>query len=419
MFIGAAGASAVRASGPPPGETPSSPTELADRNLQINAWGNALDADPESAIALGQLAGLHLQRARETGDRSDYIKAEEYARRSLALRVDRNAKSYVTLATALLAEHRFSDAELVAQQAVAYDPGVPQYTALLADIKAERGDYAGAKVLFDSLYRFQSMLSIAPRVARWAELNGDVQGSARILRRATKRAAGRNDLPKEQIAWFHYRLGDFEMRHGRFNRARKEFVKGLAVEPADYRILPALAKLSLLKDEPRRAIEYAERALAIRIDPAPLAILAEAHLARGDSAAAKESMTAMDIAIQGQPGAYHRAWTLFLLDYDRRIHEVHANAAGELETRKDIYGYDVLAWSEYKLGRFEEAARNMHNALKLGTRDPMLLYHAGMIEKARGRRVQARAFLQAALAVNDQFDYRGASLARASLELLE
>ena len=61
-------------------------TELAERDVQISVWHKALDADPTSAIVLGQLAALHAQRAREGGTWDDYVQAESYARRSIAKR---------------------------------------------------------------------------------------------------------------------------------------------------------------------------------------------------------------------------------------------------------------------------------------------------------------------------------------------
>lgn len=415
ISIGAAGTTVLRAE---PGGLTTSVKDLEQRELQISAWTNALAADSLSAVALAQLAGLHLQRARESGSDGDYQMAEGYARRSLALRVNRNGKTYLTLATALVASHRFAEAEQVAREAVEQEPDVPEYAAALAEIRMELGDYAGARILFDSLYRFQSKLSIAPRLSRWAELDGRPEAAYRILRKAASSAADRRDLPREQVAWFHYRLGDFETRHGRLYRARKEYETGLTVAPDDHRILTALAKLALMEDRPRRAIEYAERALSTRVDPATLAIMAESHVALGDTAAAEENISALEMAVRGQPGEYHRAWNLFLLDHGRDAGTVHTRAVEELKSRRDIYGYDVLAWSLYHLGRFDDAALSMTSALKLGTRDPLLLYHAGMIQNARGDRDSARQFLEAALAINDRFDARHADVARTTLEQL-
>src|SRR5687768_10788782 len=47
-------------------------------------------SDPTSAADRTQLAALYLQRARETGDDQDYLRAERTARASLDLRTQRN-----------------------------------------------------------------------------------------------------------------------------------------------------------------------------------------------------------------------------------------------------------------------------------------------------------------------------------------
>src|SRR6266540_1622835 len=68
------------------------------------------------------LAALYLQRARETGAFEDYRRAERLARRSLALRVAHNGKTYALLAATLLAQHRFTEARDVARTLNARGP---------------------------------------------------------------------------------------------------------------------------------------------------------------------------------------------------------------------------------------------------------------------------------------------------------
>jgi tetratricopeptide (TPR) repeat protein len=391
-----------------PGEVSSVPassamSETGDRETQIRVWKSALAQDPKSAIALTQLSGLYLQRARETGDDNNYIEAEKLARRSLALRINRNGPAFVTLAAALVAQHRFVEAEAVAKDLVAYDPSIPQYRAQLGEIQMEVGHYAAARVSFDSLYSVRTHLSIAPRLARWEELNGNVAGARQLLTDALANAKARRDLPKEQVAWFHLRLGDIDMRNGRMRRARAMFEQGLAIEPNDYRLLDAMAHLEAVEGNPRKAIEYGERGIAIKLDPATLGLIGDAYASLGDSARAQEYYKTMEVAVSGQPGAYHRAWSLFLLDHDLQVSQVLANVEKELETRKDIYGYDLLAWALHKSHRDREARAAMTEARKLGTRDAMLFYHEGMIDRALGDSKRARYFLAQALQTNPGF----------------
>ena len=75
-----------------------------------------------------------------------------------------------------------------------------------------------------------------------------------------------------------------------------------------------------------------------------------------------------------------------------------AVAAAALTDRQDIYAYDALAWALYKADRLDEAAAAAAEALALGTPDPRLAYHAGMIATARGEIDDARQLLQRAVA---------------------
>jgi tetratricopeptide (TPR) repeat protein len=119
-----------------------------------------------------------------------------------------------------------------------------------------------------------------------------------------------------------------------------------------------------------------------------------------------------------QPGPYHRAWSLFLLDHDRAVPQVLGKVEEELRTRRDIYGYDLLAWALHKAGRDADAAAPMRRALALGTRDAMLYYHAGMIDRALGDSASARTELQAALAINPYWHPTQPATAHAVLDTL-
>src|SRR5437762_5408445 len=99
----------------------------------------------------------------------------------------------------------------------------------------------------------------------------------------------------------------------------------------------------------------------------------------GDSARSAEYAHALDVAVLKQPGAYHRAWSLFLLDHGRHLATVSRKIREEMRTRKDIYAYDLLAWSLHKQGRDHEAADAMTVALSQGTRDAQLFQHASAI----------------------------------------
>jgi tetratricopeptide (TPR) repeat protein len=164
-----------------------------------------------------------------------------------------------------------------------------------------------------------------------------------------------------------------------------------------------MARLEAVEGHARKAIEIGEGALSIKLDPATIGTIGDAYAVVGDTAQAEEYFRTMEIAVAGQPGAYHRAWSLFLLDHDRRVPEVLANVRAELETRKDVYGYDLLAWALHKSGLNIDARAAMTMAMSMGTQDAMLFYHAGVIDYALGDVASSRRNLEKALAINPYF----------------
>ena len=162
-------------------------------------------------------------------------------------------------------------------------------------------------------------------------------------------------------------------------------------------------------------IDQIERALARIVDPATLGLLSQIYAAVGDSARSADALTAMAVAVLGQPGPFHRGWSLLLLEQGREVPEVLARARAELETRRDIYGWDLLAWALYRSGRAAEAVPASERALALGTRDAMLWYHAGMVRLAAGDSVGGRNALRTALRINPLWDPFQPDSARAAL----
>jgi len=114
-------------------------------------------------------------------------------------------------------------------------------------------------------------------------------------------------------------------------------------------------------------------------------------------------------------GLNDRQLALFYADHDLKPEEAYALAAREYEVRRDVYGADALAWTALKAGKLAEAQAAIEQALRLGTKDARLFYHAGMIARAAGDQPAARTYLERALALNPQFDPLQAAIARRAL----
>jgi tetratricopeptide (TPR) repeat protein len=388
------------------------------RDLDIAFYERRVQEDTFSAADRQRLASLYLQRARETGNYSDYERAELLARHSLAQREAHNSFTYQLLATSLLAEHRFTDALAAARTLDSIEPGIPSQQAQLAEIELELGNYAAAGALFDSVKSVGDRPSITARLARWHEIEGRPDVAKRLLALAIRNSQMLTDLPKEQISWFYYRLGELELKSGRLAQADSAFNAGLARFPGDYRILGAFARLAAARGDWQGAIDYGARAIAIQLDPATLGTMSDAYAALGDTAQAAQYAKTMTMSALRQPGPIHRAWGLFLLDHDRDVARVLAKAHAELETRRDVYGYDLYAWALYKSGRYREAREASDRALSRRTQDAQLFFHAGMIARAMGDSAAAKRDLDEALRINPFFGAANVRAARLALQSL-
>jgi tetratricopeptide (TPR) repeat protein len=110
---------------------------------------------------------------------------------------------------------------------------------------------------------------------------------------------------------------------------------------------------------------------------------------------------------------------LFDADHDRNLDEALKQARAAYEKRASIRTADVLAWTLYKTGNAAEAQKYSQESLHLGTRDSLLLFHAGMIESALGNRDAAIAYLQQALTINPHFSILGVPQAQTELTRLQ
>jgi len=374
------------------------PAQMLDSNIAF--YEGVAKRDPTGGMALGQLALFYMRRARATGDYQDVLRSEAAARKSLANRGAHNTRARQALAASLLSEHRFGDALGIAQDLAGRDASNAAFRASVGEIQMELGHYDDARASFAAVAGNTSDLSVAPRLARWAELEGHPDSAYRLMNGALLAVIDRRDVPGEQKAWFWLRIGDLQFRRGRISEAASDYQRGLAAHPNDYRLLTAMAKLEGARHEWQRSIDYGERAVAVSFDPATLGVMSDAYGALGDSAKADEYAHAMEIAVSRQATAYHREWSLFLLNHGRRVSEVLAKTQEELKSRQDIYGYDALAWALHASGRDREARDAMRHALALGTQDAMLFYHAAVIDRSLGARDAAAAELERARTLN-------------------
>ncbi len=225
----------------------------------------------------------------------------------------------------------------------------------------------------------------------------------------------------ESIAWCRVHLGHELMNAGKLAAAEHEYDIALYIFPDYHMALAAKARARLAARDTDAAIEFYKQAQARVPLPEYAIALGDLYAQRGLSEEAKRQYDLVEFIERAgsiESRTYSRNIALFWADHDMKLDEALTVARRERALRSDIYTTDALAWCLYKKGQLTEAKTAMNEALRLGTRDARLFYHAGMIYYGIGERRKAAEYLKLALKVNPSFDVRYAVIARQTLRAI-
>jgi tetratricopeptide (TPR) repeat protein len=396
----------------------------------IKTMQSRVQANPKDPAAYSALGAAFFQRARETGDVEDFQLAEQALNKSLDLNnADFSADaSYSTMAEVCMGEHRFSDAIIYAQKALALGSGDLSSFAIVGDANADMGEYERAAVAYSRLDISGESTSeprnVYVRDSRTSYLkfvSGDTAGAIRLMQNAV--AAGTEArLPAENLAWLYYELGEYEFQAGDVAAANNAYLGALNIHPGDYRALGGLGKLRGNQGRYAEAIKLYQAAIAVVPMPIYVAELGDLYTKEGNPAEARKQYQLVQyIGLLGHINQvlHNRDLALFYADHDMKLDEALALAHKEFEVRHDIYTWDALAWALYKNGKYQEASDAIENALRPGVRDALLFFHAGMIAKQLGQNALAKERLQVSLSINPRFHVIYASVAMQQLKLLQ
>jgi tetratricopeptide (TPR) repeat protein len=389
---------------------------------------NRVKHDPADFIAYNKLAEHYLQRVRETGDLTYLQLAARAARASLAvLSPEQHTGGLTALAHVEYASHEFAAARDHARRLTELEPGKGYPFQILGDALLELGEYSEAEEAFRQMEQrggIQGLTKVAvqQRLARLAALHGDLDTARHSLATALTLALALPVPPREPVAWCWWQLGETAFSIGDYATAEQHYHNALITFPDYFRALASLGRVRAARGDLSGAIVFYERAVGIMPDPTFVATLGDllALSGRGDEAE-KQYILVEYIGYVNEVNqvAYNRQLALFYADHNRKLAEAVKLAETELTRRHDIYAFDTLAWAYYKIGRVAEAEKAMQQALRLGTQDASLFFHAGMIAQGLGKQDDARKYLRRALETNPSFSLSGAELARVTLAQIE
>jgi tetratricopeptide (TPR) repeat protein len=374
--------------------------------------------DPQNHLNLTILGSLYIRKAREIGDHAAYDKADDAFRRALAA-FPGHTPARVGLALVTCARHKFAEGLQLAQQVYRESPESLEALVVVADAHLELGNYPEAEAALQELLRkgpTPPTPGIRAREARLAELKGNPDRAVVLLRDAADAERAAQSF-KEPLAWYSMRLGEVLLSQGRLDEAARYLDIALKDHPTFPAALMLLGRVRVAQGRDDEASELFSRALRVTPDIPTIIAAADLHARRGETVPAKVFYDEVEKLDQNPLAS--RDLVLYYCDHDRKLPHALELAQREAAARKDIYTADTLAWALFKNGQLLEAEKATTDALRLGTHDALLLYHAGVIAQSMAKPDKARDLLTQALAVNPHFSVIQAGDARQRIGKLD
>jgi len=342
------------------------------------------------------LADAYLDRARAAGDVADLERADAALARAATTAPD-PMPVRVREALVAFALHDFKGALATATSVLQGDPQNLTAMTVVADSHLELGDVDLAAEEYAELADAAPSPAAWSRLGRLAFLRGDLVAATTLVGDAAAEAltAGFPD----EVAFYHVQLGDLHRAAGDAAAAEAAYGVALKALPGHPPAMAGLARVREAQGRRDEAIELLETAARRLPLPELVASLGDLYALRGDTALADDQYALVEAiaGLSADASVYDRVYVLFAADHERDLDAAISAARDELTRRSDVYAHDALAWALFAAGRLDEAAAAAAEATKLGTADPRIAYHAGMIALAQGRDAEARELLETAV----------------------
>ncbi len=375
-----------------------------------------LKTRPKDAPLWAQLGAAYVEQARITGDPSYYSRAQGALEQSLAVTPQDNGEALIGMGQLANARHDFVAARDYGEQARALRPYTGAVFGVLADAYTQLGRPE------DATAALQSMLGVDPGLAAFSRASYDYELHGRVdeARAAMERALSAAQSP-EDIAFCRYYLGELSWNNGDIDGASTNYEAGLAVAPKNVGLLQGRAKVAIGQGRIEDAIA-GYQAITTRV-PLPQYLLEYGELlqaaGRGADAKSQYEVLAVQRKLYAAQGSNDdQVGAIVAADHGTPADALPL-AEAEWGRRQSIFSADALAWALHVNGRDAEALTYADRAASLGGRNATYTFHRGMILAALGRRADALAALNAALAINPHFNPLQAPTARATIASLE
>ncbi len=380
---------------------PAPPEADADFASRLTKAVDAVRSRPEVASGWVQLGDLLAQAQRDTQDPAYFTHAENAYQAALRLEPG-GTEAMAGQAWVYGGKHQFDLSILQAEKVLEAHPDHATAHGIIGDAAVELGDYDRA------FTEYQKMMDLRPDLSSWSRgasllwLTGNPSKAILLMEQAV-RSGGPY---AENTAWCRARLALMLFHDGSLQPAAQALAPALAGRTRNGQVLLMAGRLAAAAGEFDTARQYYEEVLTRGPNLEALTGLGDVAAAQGRADEAGEfyaKVEALHLAHRESGVHDHMEMARFYADHNIRPEEALRLAVEHGEPR-NVFEFDTLAWVHHRNGNQEKAAKYIKLALKHGTPDAAMQYHAGCIAAASGDRVSAQKHLSAAQSMNPHFN---------------
>ncbi|WP_395047247.1 hypothetical protein [Flavobacterium sp.] len=367
---------------------------------EIDFWQKKFDATPNQITYLSQIASNYSKLFEITGNINDLYKTEELLLKSNQAFRYSQVGTIRSLGRNYISQHRFKEALVLANKALAIGEGMKETQKLLFDVNMELGNYTEAQKNLNSLTDTKDFDYLI-RISKWNDHLGDLKTAISFMEKA-KDVAIKNDNKALKI-WTLSNLGDLNGHAGNIKTSYDYYLKTLEIEPNNSYALKGIAWITFSHEknttEAKRIIDIISKK-----HNSPDFYLLKAEIAGYEKNTVAENQNLMSyfkmLTSNNYGAMYNKYNTLIYAEDKTTANKALEIAKIEVEHRPTPDSYDLLAWSYFNLGDKKKALEIIQKYVADKSFEPELNYHLATIYKANnleGKVVPIKKELQSSI----------------------
>ena len=352
---------------------------------EIVFWNDKFLKAPNQISYLSQLAANYSKSFEITGNIDYLIKTEKLLLQSNQAYNYTNAGTIRSLARNYISQHRFKEANQLAQKAFEIGDGMKETQKLMFDVNMELGNYDVAEKALNEI-NLPNDFDFFIRMSKWCDHQGDLNKAIQFLEKA-KNEAEINDNKSLKI-WTYSNLGDLNGHAGNIKKSYDYYLKTLELDAYNSYALKGIAWITFSNDKNTKEAKRIITAIEVSHNT-PDFYLLKSKIAdfENNNIEKQENLNQYFKMISNNKyGAmYNKYNTLIYAENKETLNKALQIAKIEVDHRPTPDSYDLLAWAYYKLGNSKKALEIAQENVIGKSFEPILNYHVAEIYKINNR----------------------------------